>query len=225
MRFGPYHRAVKNIETLVRAAERAGVETIVHLSVTKAREGLQWPYFKGKLEAEEVVMASTMTHCIIRPTVIFGEGDALINNIAWLIRHLPVFGVAGDGRYRIQPIYAGDVADLAVEAASLSRNAVMDAAGPETYTYDDFIRAIGRAVGRDRPMLHLPVPAVMLMTAVLNRLVGDTIVFRQELEAVMASLHTSDEPPTGRTRFGDWLRENGDRLGRRYESEMARHYR
>lgn len=225
MRFGPYERAVDNIRTLVRAAQHAGVQRIVHLSVTKADQGSQWPYFRGKAAAEEVVINSGMSHCIIRPTVIFGEGDVLVNNIAWLVRHLPIFGVAGDGQYPIQPVHVGDVADLAVESAFASQDTMIDAAGPELYTFDDLIRYIGRVLGRDMQLAHLPLPAVMLMTGVLNRVVGDIVVFKDEMEAVMAGLHTSDEPPLGRTRFGEWVMENADWLGKRYESEIGRHYR
>lgn len=220
-----YDQAVRNIATLVRAAEAAGVQTFVHIGVSNAREDAPWPYFRGKARADAVVMASAMTHCIIRPTIVFGKEDVLVNNIAWMLRTFPVYAIPGSGAYRLQPVYVDDVAELAVRAAAGGTNVVMDAAGPEVFTYEEMVRMLAGRLGRQVEFVHVP-PAVALgLSRMLDYVVGDIVVFKEELEAVMAELHVSPQPPTGRTRFTDWLDEHARGLGRRYTSELARHYR
>lgn len=220
-----YDRAVQNIATLVRAAEAAGVRTFVHIGVSNAREDLPWPYFSGKARGERVVRESSLVHCIIRPTIVFGKEDILFNNIAWMLRTFPVYAIPGSGAYRLQPVYVDDVAELAVRAAAGGKSVVMDAAGPEVFTYEEMVRLMARALGRRVGFVHVPPAVALLMSRMLDRMVGDIVVFKEELEGVMAELHLSHEPPAATTRFSAWLAAHGNELGRRYTSELARHYR
>src|SRR5208283_3415503 len=126
-----YERAVENTRILVNAAREAGVRRIVHLSITNPSEGSKLGYFRGKAEIETLIAASGIACAILRPTVIFGVEDVLINNIAWLLRHSPVFAIPGSGEYRLQPVYVVDVAEMAVAAGKDTVNKVMDAVGPE----------------------------------------------------------------------------------------------
>ena len=151
-----YELAVANSETLIQAAKRAGVRRIVHISIANPSKDSPFPYYRGKAMVEEAIVDSGIPHAILRPTVIFGTEGILINNIAWLLRRLPAFAVPGSGNYRLQPVYVEDVADMAVRAAEGDANTVVDAAGPEVYSFNDLVRLLANAVGSRALVVHLP---------------------------------------------------------------------
>src|SRR2546427_5646514 len=181
-----FERAVANSERLIEAAIAAGVRRIVHISVTNAEATSSLPYFKGKGLVEEAIKRSGLSYSIVRPTLIFGQEDILLNNIAWFRRRLPVFGIPGNRDYRVQPVFVEDVADLAVFAASQTENLVMDAVGPEIYTFDALVRALAEAVGSRTRVVHLS-PAVAMMAVKVGGRVGRGVVLTpDELRGVMA---------------------------------------
>ncbi len=220
-----FETAVANTQALIRAAEDAGVRRIVHLSVTNPSPDSHLPYFRGKAELERAIMASGLSYAIIRPSVVFGIGDILINNIAWFLRRFPVFAIPGAGDYRLQPVSVEDVAEIAVCAGQQDRNVILDAVGPETYTFEEFVRLIAGSLRSRAKIIHLD-PG---LASVLLRIVGlgmqDLVLTRDEISGLMQNLLISNDAPTGRARFRDWLGENVDRLGVEYASELARHYR
>lgn len=220
-----FEQAVENSNSLIRAAQRAGVRRIVHISITSAAANSPLPYFRGKGLVEEAVRRSGMSYAILRPTVLFGHEDILINNIAWFLRRFPVFAVFGSGSYRIQPVHVEDLADLAVRAGQQAENLTMDAVGPETYTFTELIRLIARTVHSRAVIIHLEPRLAYALASLMGRLVDDVVLTWDEVQGLMAGLLVSDAPPTAPTRLSVWLRENADRLGTRYASELARHYR
>ena len=163
-----------------------------------------------------------MSHAILRPTVLFGKEDILINNIAWALRHLPVFGVFGGGQYHLQPIHVDDLASLAVERGEQRDNVVVDAIGPETFTYRGLVRTIGAAIGKRRLIISLPPFVGFMVGWLLGKCVGDVMITREEITGLMADLLAVDSPPAGETKLTDWIRTHADTLGRRYTSELAR---
>lgn len=214
--------AVANTLTLFRAAREAGVRRVVHISITNPSEASPLEYFRGKAKLEKALIESGMSYAILRPAVLFGKEDILLNNIAWALRHLPVFGVFGDGRYRIQPIYVDDLADLAVRYAASRDNVIVDAIGPETYTYRELVATVARLIGVWRPIVPVPPRLGYWVGQLLGRLVGDVMITRDEIEGLMAGLLAVVAPPSGTTKLSDWVRENATTLGRRYTSELAR---
>jgi len=124
-----FDRAVANTRTLMQAAADAGVRKVVHISVSNPSVDSPLPYYAGKARAEDVVRESGLAHAIVRPTLVFGPGDILINNIAWLLRNVPVFAIPGLGRYKLQPVAAEDVAEIAVWASQQPDSVTVDAAG------------------------------------------------------------------------------------------------
>jgi nucleoside-diphosphate-sugar epimerase len=220
-----FEQAVEHSKTLFRAARAAGVRRIVHVSITNPSSQSPLPYFRGKGVLEEFLAGLGVPFAIVRPTVIFGNEDILINNIAWLLQHVPVFAIPGDGDYRIQPVFVEDVADIAVAAAESVANLTADAVGPEVFTFEELVRLIAGKVGTRALILHAP-PGLSLLAAKLSGIVlGDVMLTRDELHGLMANLLVSDDPPTGKTRLSDWLDEHAALLGRRYASELSRHYR
>jgi nucleoside-diphosphate-sugar epimerase len=220
----PHTTAVDNTKRLIDAARRAGVRRMVHTSIANPTAS-HLSYYRGKAELEEAVRSSGLSYAIVRPTLLFGEGDVLINNIAWLLRHLPVFGIPGDGRYRLQPMHVRDHAALMVETGLQSTDQVVDSAGPDIFTFEELVKVLRDAMGVHTVVLHMPPALAMLGATVAGRLTGDMMLTRDELDDLMHDILISHEPPRGRTRLIDWLGTNAETVGRDYASEVARHYR
>ena len=218
-------RAIENNRRLFAAARSAGVRRIVHVSIANPSESSPLPYYRGKAQLERELRESGMSHAIVRPTVLFGEGGILINNIAWLLRRFPVFAIPGRGDYRIQPVHVDDLAKLCVEAGDRSENVVVDAVGPETYRYRDLVRLIRRVTASRSMLVHLAPPLALRLGQLLGRLEGDVLITRDELEGLRRDLLISYRAPTCTTQLSQWLEANRDLVGRRYLSELALHYR
>jgi uncharacterized protein YbjT (DUF2867 family) len=220
-----FDSAVENTKTLLRAARQAGVHRVVQISVSNPSLDSPYAYFRGKAQLEKALVESGMSYAILRPTVIYGPEDILINNIAWLLRRFPVFAIPGSGSYRIQPVSAEDNATLAVDAGERKDNLVLDAAGPEIYTYEELIRLIARAVGSRAGVIHLPPALVWAVASILGRTVNDVLLTREEIGALVDNLLVSHQPPTGKSRFSNWLQGNASAVGTQYASELGRHFR
>jgi NADH dehydrogenase len=146
----------------------------------------------------------------------------LINNIAWALRRLPVFGVFGSGEYRLQPIYVDDIAALAVAQGAKRDNVTIDAIGPETFTYRELAGAIGNAIGKRRPIISVSPAIGYLAGWLLGKCVGDVMITREEIQGLMADLLHVDSPPAGATRLTSWIQAHADSLGKKYTSELGR---
>ena len=217
-----HEQAVQNTLALFNAARQAGVRRIVHVSITNPGEDSPLEYFAGKARLERALQESGLSHSILRPTVLFGREDILINNIAWSLRRFPFFAVFGDGSYRLQPVFVEDLAKLAVTEAGRVENAVINAIGPETFSYRDLVNAIGDAIGRRRPILQVSPRIGYAMSRMIGWFVGDTFVTREEIRGLMDGLLCVPTAPTGTTRLTDWMRANAATLGKFYASELGR---
>lgn len=219
-------QAVENSGKLFAAAARAGVKRVVHTSITKPDARSPLPYFSGKARVEELLARCGVPHSILRPAVLFGEEpgeDILINNMAWTLRRFPVVGYFGDGKYRLQPIHVDDFARLCLDAAQRAGNELVQAIGPETFTYVELFRVLGEIIGRPRPALRMPIPVVYAVARLVGRLHDDVFLTREEIEGLMQDrLAVDGAPPAGTTRLTDWARRHRNELGRAYASELAR---
>jgi NADH dehydrogenase len=220
-----YARAVENTLSLFAAARAAGVRRVVHVSIANPSAASPLPYYSGKAALERSLSESGLSYAIVRPTVLFGGSDVLVNNIAFLLRRLPLFGVPGRGRYRIRPVHVGDFADLIVAQSSGRENVVLDAVGPECFRYVEFVRRIRDAVGSHTPVLPAPKSLVWLAGRVAGRFLNDIVLTWPEIRGLTAGLLATEGRPTAPTRFTDWLGAHADELGRHYASELARHWR
>lgn len=217
-----HSEAVTNTRILFQAAKDAGVRRIVHVSITNPDIHSDLPYFRGKAELESVLGALGVSYCILRPTVLFGKEDVLINNIAWALRHLPVFGVFGDGQYKLQPIHVDDLAAAAVAQATGDRNEVVNATGPETFTYRELVETVSTGLGLKRLIIRVPPAFGYWAGRVFGLLVRDVVITREEIRGLMEGRLYVDAPALGTTKLTEWIRRNRETLGRRYTSEMAR---
>ena len=218
-------RAVENTRKLINAASRAGVKRIVHISITNPSADSPLPYFWGKATNEKAVIESGMSYAILRPTVLVGAEDILINNIAYLMKRFPFFGLPGDGSYRLQPIHVDDLADLVVEGVYAKNSYVIDAVGPDNFTFKEMVELIGEKTGSKRLLIPLPPKLALLDAQFLSLFLGDVLLTPEEVDGLMSGLLVSKEPPRGKTSLRDWLDANKGRVGKQYASELARHFK
>lgn len=224
-KFFTHADAVRNTLILFDAARKVGVKRVVHLSVTNPSRDSPLEYFRGKAQLEEALRGSGLAYAILRPAIFFGKEEILINNIAWVLRHLPVFGVFGDGLYKIQPIYVGDLAALAVEQAASGANVIINAIGPETFTYRQMVETIGELLGKRRPIIPVHPGLAYYTGKVIGFFMNDVLITREEIQGLMANLLYVSSPPTGKTKFTEWIKQNAAILGRRYANELVRRRR
>ena len=217
--------AVENTRILFEAAAEAGIERIVHISVSNASLDSTLPYVSAKARVEETLRSLGVSHAIIRPTLLFGAGDLLINNMAWALRRFPFFPVFGKGDYAVQPVYVDDVAALAVGAGTRNGNTTVDAAGPDTFTYEELVRLVAAAVGVRCRLLRTQPSIGLTLTRLVGLMVRDVVLTSDEVDELMSGMFTSATEPTGVAKLGDWLHDNAASLGREYRSELSRNYR
>lgn len=214
--------AVRNTKVLFEAAKAAGVKRIVHISITNPAKDSPLEYFNGKAQLEQALQESGVSYAILRPAVLFGKEDILVNNIAWALRRLPVFGVFGDGQYRLQPIYVDDLARLAVEQGKKTANCTIDAIGPETFTYRELVATIGKIIGKKRPIMCVPPCIGYMVSWFISKLVKDVMITHEEIKGLMANLLVVDSPAVGATKLTEWAAKHSSALGLKYTSELAR---
>ena len=220
-----FDRAVENSKMLIKAAENAGIRKIVHVSITNPSEESPFPYFRGKALVEKAIIHSKLPYTIVRPTVIFGAEGVLINNIAWLLRRFPIFAIFGSGEYRIQPVFVEDVADITVSMRHKDEHKVIDAVGPETYTFNELARLIAEKIHSRARIVHVKPGLAFLLARLIGYMVKDVVITKDEIDGLMSNLLVSKNPPTGHTRLSEWLEQNANRVGANYISDLERHYR
>lgn len=217
--------AIANSQTLFRAATSAGIRRIVHVSITHPTLDSPYPYFRGKARVEQLLAETGVGHAIVRPAILFGGDGVLINNIAWLLRHLPVFAIGGDGTYRIRGIHIDDLAQLCVGLGARSDTVTMDAVGPQSLTCRELVAALRSAVGSHALVIHVPGPVLTGMAHALSVILRDTLLTGDEYRAMADGLADSDAPATGSISLTDWITDHQADLGRHYASELDRHFR
>ena len=111
-----------------------------------------------------------------------------------------------------------------VAAGSGSDGFVADAAGPETFTFEELLRLLASAVGARVALVHTPPSLGFALTRLVGLLLRDTVLTHDEVDGLMAGFLTSDAAPVGRVKLSDWIHENADFPGLRYVSELRRNF-
>jgi len=219
-----FDKALSNTERLFHCAKRAGVRKIVHISVTNPSENDVLPYYKGKALQEKALKELGVSYSIVRPTLVFGKEDILVNNIAWTIRKFPVVPIFGSGKYKVQPVFVEDLAAIAVGASRFEGSQIIDAIGPETFTYDEFLRLIAGELNRKVAFIHTSPSVGILLGKMIGLFVKDVVLTNDELRGLMMNKLTSNQSPNGKVFFSDWLSDNEGSIGKKYTSELERHF-
>ncbi|HET9497152.1 MAG TPA: NAD(P)H-binding protein [Candidatus Limnocylindria bacterium] len=220
-----FEEIIGRTRTLLAAATHAGVRRIVHVSVVNADPDAPTRYFVAKARLDDEVRASGLSHAIVRPTLTFGPGDILVNNLSWVLRRFPLFAIPGNGEYRLQPVHVDDVARIALDAGRQAGDVDVDAAGPDILTFNRFVQLLAEAVGSRTWLFHAPRPVSLLGARALGVLVRDVMLAGDEITELTGSLLVSAQPPAGRIGLATWASAHADELGRRYHSELDRHFR
>jgi uncharacterized protein YbjT (DUF2867 family) len=220
-----FEKALRNTYILFDSAKKAGIKKIVHISVTNSSESDALPYYRGKALQEKMLKELGISYGIIRPTLVFGAEDILINNIAWTIRRFPLVPIFGSGDYKVQPVFVEDLALIAVELAKKDASETLDAVGPETFTYKEMLQMIASVLNRDVKLISVWPDVGIFLGKVIGFFVKDVLLTKEELLGLMADKLTSQQTPNGRTKFTDWLKANKGTIGDRYASELDRHFR
>lgn len=220
-----FANAIANSRALFHAAHRAGVARIVHVSIANPSIDSTLPYYRGKAFVERALAEVGIPYSIVRPTWIFGgDRDVLANNIAWILRRMPIIALPGNGRYPVQPVHVDDLARICENAAHAGTDTIVDAAGPETMSFDEFIHGVRRAVGARAPIVHLPPLIMSAASRTLGLLVRDVVLTADEIRGLTAGLLVSHDEPLGRVAFSDWLADHKSTIGRAYANELQRHF-
>ena len=217
--------AVANSRALFQAAAAAGIQRIVHVSITHPSLDSPYPYFRGKAQVEQILGDLGISYAIVRPAILFGGDGVLINNIAWLLRHLPVFAIGGRGTYRVRGIHVEDLARLCVDLGARTDTVVVDAVGPQSLTFRELVEAVRAAVGSHAVVVPVPARLLTGLSRALSVVLRDRLLTREEYQAMAEGLADSDAPATGKIIFTDWVVAHGPELGRRYANELERHFR
>lgn len=217
-----HNEAVENTKIMFDAAKSAGVKKIVHVSITNPDKNSDLEYFKGKGELEEYLMNLGVPYSIVRPAVLFGEEDILINNIAWMIRHMPLMGVFGKGEYKIQPIYVHDFAEVLITEAENPKNNIVNAIGAETFTYKELILTIKKIIGSKTPVINVSPGFGYRVGKIVSSLKKDVTITRPEIKGLMDNLLYVDDKPAGKTKLTEWAEKNKKTLGKKYSNELLR---
>jgi NADH dehydrogenase len=220
-----FDTAVANSRTLIAAAARARVGRLVSVSVSNADASSSLGYYRGKAQVDAAVRAAGLPHAIVRPTLVVGPRDVLTSNIAWFLRRFPVFPVPDGGRYRVQPITLDDTGRVVADAVEARGDLDVDAAGPEIMTFRAYVRLVARACGVRRWIVGAPAWLSLLGLRLLQPLLHDVVLTREELEGLAQEKLVSRQPPRGSESVTEWLLANGASLGRRYVNDLDRHFR
>jgi uncharacterized protein YbjT (DUF2867 family) len=220
-----YGQALKNSFTLFRCAKEAGVKKIIHISVTHASVDADLPYYKGKGIQEKMLADVGVPYAIVRPTLVFGKEDILVNNIAWMIRRFPIFPVFGLGDYKVQPVFVGDLAKIATDQENEPSGVCLDAIGSETFTFEEMLYLIATKIGSTVRFVRMKPTLAILCAKIIGMFCRDVVLTHNEIKGLMRGCLTSQQAPNGNTRFSDWLEQNKEIVGCSYSSELARHFR
>ena len=220
-----HETAVAQSRVLFQAAAEAGVSRVVHVSITHPSADSPYPYFRGKAAVEQALRDLRLSHAVLRPAILFGGNGVLINNIAWLLRRLPVFAVGGTGEYRLRPIHVDDLARLAVTAGDSTETEVIDAVGPERPTFVELVQFIKAAVGSRSQVVRVPGSLIPPAARLLGLALRDTLLTSDEYQAMADGLADTDGPATGEISLTQWITDHKGTLGRTYANELDRHFR
>lgn len=219
-----FDKALNNTKTLFECAKKAGIKKIVQISVTNPTESDSLPYYRGKALQEKMLRELGISYSIVRPTLVFGKEDILVNNIAWTIRQFPIVPIFGSGEYKVQPVFVEDIAEIAVSSMESENSETIDAIGSQTYTYKEFLQTIAKELDRNIIFIHVVPSFGIFLGKIISFFVKDVVLTKDELRGLMLNKLTSTQKPNGKTLFSKWLHENRDSVGLIYTSELSRHF-
>ena len=181
---------------IANAARQAGIRRFVHISGIGAAAASHSPYIRSRGEGEAAVQTAFPGATIVRPAVMFAPDDAFLTMILRLLRSLPAYPVFGDGRTRLQPVYADDVAAAIAQILRQSQRPypIYELAGPRVYSYEELLRTIARIAGL-RPLLMRMPFAFWEVIAGLGEMLPHPPLTRNQVELMQIDTTASEDLP------------------------------
>ena len=202
----------RGTERVVETAKAAGVKKFVYVSAIGAQDNPTYQYLYAKWQAERAVKLSGLKYTILRPSIVFGEGDEFINALAGPVRYSPIVPVAGDGKARFQPIWVEDLVTCIVACLDEDAHAgqTLEIGGPEQLTYDELLDIVKEALGRSRIKAHVPLAVMRPLAQVMEWVLPKPPVTREQLK--MLALDNIAETDSVMRQFGVQPRRLADSL-------------
>ena len=219
-----FQTAVRNSKLLIEAAIQAGVSRFVHVSVSNAGSNANLGYYRGKAEVEAAIRDSSLAYAIVCPTLIVGPTDVLTNNIAWFVRHFPIFPLPDGGHYRLQPLTLADAGRIIANEVESQRTEQIDAAGPDVMTFREYVRTIAKACGVTKLIVRVPSRIALSVLKLIQMILKDVVLTREELLGLKQEALLSRNTSLATESVTQWLMANGKTLGRRYANDLERHF-
>ena len=181
---------------IASVARRVGAKRLVHISGIGADAASPSPYIRSRGEGEAAVQAAFPGAVIVRPAVMFARDDGFLTTILRLLRILPAYPIFGDGRTRLQPVYADDVAAAITQVLRQSKRPypIYELAGPRVYSYEELVRTIARTAGL-RPLLMRTPFAFWGAVAGLAEILPRPPLTRNQVELMQIDTAASDKLP------------------------------
>lgn len=175
----------------VSAAREAGVRRFVLVSFLRARPNGPSAYHRSKWAAEEIVESSGLEWTAVRPGIVYGRGDHMLDHLSRAFVTFPVFGLVGRGRTPMRPLFVGDLARI-LGAAALGddrlRNRTVAALGPEEMSFETAARRVAAAVGRSPIFVPLPVAVHRVLAVAWEATMRVPLLSRAQVEILAETL-------------------------------------
>ena len=173
---------IAGVAHVVTEARRARVGRLVHMGALGADPASPYPYLRSKGEGEALVTGSGISHVVLQPSLLFGEGDDFFPRLAFSLL-FPLVPVPGDGKARFQPVHVDDIAQALVAAVQRGEiSGVHQIGGLEPVTYDEMLAETMRATGKRRPTVHVPVPLMKPAAFAMGLVMADPPVTTAQLD-------------------------------------------
>jgi NADH dehydrogenase len=174
---------VDGTRNLLEASKKSGVRHFFYQSALGTRPKANSEYHKTKWAAEELVRAGGMPYTILRPSLIYGDGDQFTLKLSEMIRLSPLLPVIGSGSSKVQPIFIDDVVTCILKAVTSDccLNEIYEVGGPDQLSYEEVTVAIADAMGVKRPTLHLPLIFMKSMATVFEAVLPKAPVTTDQL--------------------------------------------
>ncbi|HXR24984.1 MAG TPA: NAD(P)H-binding protein [Candidatus Binataceae bacterium] len=180
--------------SLIAATKAAGVPNFIYISGAAADERSPNPAFRAKGRAERALRDAGLAFTILRPSLVYGPEDRVVNGLAKAIRMMPVMVVPGSGQQKLRPLLVDDLAAcVALAIGGRGRNGIYEVGGPDPMTFDELVRLVMEITGHKRPIIHVPENLLLVAGAVAEKLPG--ALFSRDAVAFLVADNDCDIQP------------------------------
>ncbi len=173
---------------IAKVSKKAGVKHLIHISALGADKDAESRYQQTKARGEEKVFGAFPEATVLRPSIVFGEGDGFFSRFARMARLVPMLPLIGGGKTLFQPVFVGDLVDAMIailqqEGEDDLQGQIIECAGPETYSFEELLRYTLETIDVERPLINVPYPLANIKAWFWERLPG-RILTRDQIKSL-----------------------------------------